>query len=74
MSPLAEALDQGHGETAQLLIDKRADVCATNTRGETPLHFVACEGLVEMVGLLIDKGADVSASVNPPPSTLNPKP
>ena len=46
-SPLEEALDQGHATTAQFLIDEGADLLHINNAGQTALHYVASEGMVE---------------------------
>lgn len=47
--------------TAELLIQKGADVNKPNTTGVQPLHDAAMHGDVSMVQLLIDSKADVSA-------------
>ncbi|KAJ1492210.1 hypothetical protein T484DRAFT_1771711 [Baffinella frigidus] len=56
----------GAEEVVALLIDKRADVNAKTTLGETPLHAAAhwpghCEGVVS---LLLKHGADPSMRTN----------
>ena len=45
-----------------LLLDKGADVAATNEYGWTALHWAAQEGHKDVVALLLDKGADVAAT------------
>jgi len=46
----------------QLLINKCADVNATNKDGQTPLHFAVFNGQEEVARLLVDKGADLEAT------------
>jgi ankyrin repeat protein len=47
---------------AQLLIDKGANVSATEQDRETPLHLASSEGHEGLAQLLIDRGADISAT------------
>ncbi|KAJ5608079.1 hypothetical protein N7537_004698 [Penicillium hordei] len=57
--PLFAASKGGFLDIVQLLIQKGADVGASDTFRETPL-YIACEnGHIEVVRLLLDKGADV---------------
>ena len=51
---------KGPTETAQLLIDKKADVNQTNTNGATPLYLAVFVGHLQMTKLLISAGADVN--------------
>ena len=61
-TPLVLAVDSGHKEIAELLIDKGVDVNAVGgLLGWTPLHWAASEGRKEVAELLIAKGADVNA-------------
>lgn len=55
LSPLHTAASTGHTEVVQLLINKGADLCLTNQRGETALHFAAKWGYVEIVRILLEK-------------------
>jgi len=48
-------------EIAEVLIANGADVNATKSHEQTPLHDAAREGHKEVAELLIDKGADVNA-------------
>jgi ankyrin repeat protein len=62
-TPLHWASREGHLEVAQLLLDKGADVKATNSNcGGTPLHLASREGHLEVAQLLLDEGADVKAA------------
>jgi len=47
-------------EIAALLIEAGADVNATNTEGNTPLHLVPKEGGAELLALLLGAGADTT--------------
>ena len=49
-------------ETAELLIDKGADINAKDDTGGTPLFWAALEGNEEVAELLIGQGADVNAA------------
>ncbi|HUU16925.1 MAG TPA: ankyrin repeat domain-containing protein [Sedimentisphaerales bacterium] len=54
---LHEAVDSGHKELVQYLLDKGADINAKERRGWTPLHMASAAGQREIVELLISKGA-----------------
>jgi ankyrin repeat protein len=60
MTALMYAAQNGHLETAKLLIDKGADVNAKDY-GMTALMYAAQNGHLEIANLLIDEGADVNA-------------
>jgi ankyrin repeat protein len=49
------------GAIARLLIEKGADVNATNKNGQTPLHVGAAWGRADLVRLLIDRGAEFTS-------------
>ena len=53
----------GLSETVRVLIAAKADVNATNARGETPAHIAADAGpgSEETLGILIDAGANIHA-------------
>lgn len=55
---LHQSAQEGHLKIIQYLIDKGADVNATNEDGTTPLHLVAYQEAVE---LLLKNGADIEA-------------
>lgn len=58
-SPLMMAALRGMTATAQLLIDKGADV---NKPGWAPLHYAATKGHVEIMNLLLEHHAYIDAS------------
>jgi ankyrin repeat protein len=64
MTPLHVAAGVGQKETAQLLLDKGANVNAKNNDGDTPLHAAAVGGNQAVAELLLTKGADVNAKNN----------
>lgn len=45
---------------ALFLLNHGAKVNVTNSRGETPLHFAAANGLLKVLGALLEAGADPS--------------
>ncbi|TRX89494.1 hypothetical protein FHL15_009663 [Xylaria flabelliformis] len=56
------AIENGHHEIVQLLIEKGADVESEDSYGYTPLHIAAENGHQEIVQLLIEKGANVESA------------
>jgi cytohesin len=61
-TPLHAAIAERHGDVAELLIDKGADVNARNMSQLTPLHFLGVYmHAPKLAELLIQKGADVNA-------------
>ena len=61
LTPLSCAVLFDHAETAELLIQKGADVNAKGRDGGTPLHSAAFLGQIETAKLLIQNGANVNA-------------
>ena len=57
---LIYAVDKGHHELAERLVEHGADVNAENEIGWTALMSAAVNGDVETAGLLLDNGADVN--------------
>jgi len=56
---------EGHAETAQLLVDRGANVDAKNDDdGDTPLHDACREGHPETAQLLVDRGANIDTKNN----------
>ena len=53
--------DLDHGRIVALLVEKGANVKATEKDGYTPLHIAAFRAREDYVGLLLDKGADIQA-------------
>lgn len=59
-TPLGCAIEAGHADVAQALLDSAADI-NTRSSGLTPLYIAARAGQREIVALLLAKGADVNA-------------
>jgi ankyrin repeat protein len=59
---LHKAAGSGSEGTVRLLVEKGADVTATDKNGVTVLHEAAGSGREGTVRLLIDKGADARAT------------
>ncbi len=58
-TPLHVAIQVGHYDVVELLIEKGADVNAKNVHGNTPLHIVVIVGETVFVKLLIRNNAKV---------------
>lgn len=56
-TPLHSAAWRGKTKIAEELIRHKADVCAMNKSGQTPLWIAAYNGDVQLVQLLLDNGA-----------------
>lgn len=61
MTPLHRASVKGHVDIVRLLINKGADIEATDGRGWTPLHIAAMKGHAQIVELLTQSGAKLDA-------------
>ena len=60
-SPLRAAVQFGHYATAELLIDRAANVSLADERGCTPLHAAARFRHTSAARLLLERGAAVDA-------------
>ena len=60
-TPLHYSIVHGHTPIVERLLDKGADVKATDANGETPLHDAATFGRIEVVTMLLAHKADVNA-------------
>lgn len=59
---LHRAARGNHPEVLRLLINKGADVDATDsTHGSTALHFAAFKGSQDCINVLLDYSADINA-------------
>ena len=61
MTTLHHASRKGEFNTAQLLLDKGADVNAIDIKNQSPLHHASNSGHLEIVRLLLDSGANIEA-------------
>jgi ankyrin repeat protein/predicted Ser/Thr protein kinase len=59
--PLHLAAQEGHVNTAKLLIENGADVCAEGEDGWQPLHVATLEGHADVARLLVEHGANFRA-------------
>ena len=60
-TPLMYAVQAGHLDCVNLLIDHGANVTATNNIGNTALHFSVESHKIDIVKLLIKNGANINA-------------
>lgn len=58
-TPLMSAIAADHEECANLLLEARADITGSTTKGLTPLHIAAENGRVWAIKTLLDKGMNV---------------
>ncbi|KAA0146900.1 hypothetical protein FNF31_07679 [Cafeteria roenbergensis] len=58
------ASEHGHAHVARLLLDRGADLKATNQDGAAALAMAADRSEVDTVRLLLDRGADLEAKDN----------
>ncbi|KAA0170630.1 hypothetical protein FNF28_01392 [Cafeteria roenbergensis] len=59
VTALIVAAEHGHKDTVELLLDRGADLEATDDDGSTALVFAASGGHKDTVELLLDRGADL---------------
>lgn len=62
ITPLHWAAERGKPGTTALLIERGADLEATNLAGTTPLMTAAKEGRTDTASVLLEKGANVEAA------------
>jgi ankyrin repeat protein len=60
-TPLHHAVNGGHLELAELLLDRGADVGARDAEERIPLHLASYMGNTDVVRLLLDRDSDVTA-------------
>ncbi|KAL1532058.1 Acyl-CoA-binding domain-containing protein 1 [Salvia divinorum] len=58
-TPLHWAVDRGHLNITELLLNKNADVNAKDGEGQTPLHYAAVCERTAIAELLVKHGADI---------------
>jgi len=64
-TPLTAAADANDTATVRYLVEKGADINASNGLGDTALILAASHGNVDVIKLLLSKGADVNAVDTP---------
>ena len=57
---LFQAIKEKNLEGVKKALKRMPDVNVKDGYGESPLHWAACYGWVELINLLIDKGADIN--------------
>lgn len=70
-TPLLEAAECGHTAVVQILLEKHAEIDATDCFGCTPLSNAAAAGHRETVTLLLEKGANPISKCSPLPEAIN---
>ena len=59
---LHRAVDEGHTDVVQILIDAGADINTMNIYGNSPLHSASRSGELEVVKMLVRAGAEVNVT------------
>ena len=59
-TPLFIACENGHAETARVLVDNEFAVDQATEKGETPLYMTCRNGHVDVAELLLESGADIN--------------
>lgn len=60
-TPLFYAIDRGSPDIVQVLLDKGADINASNVNGETPLHQAITTDNIVISNMLISRGSNIEA-------------
>ena len=60
MTTLHIAVNEGHLNIAEVVLENNADVDARTKNQRTALHLAAMRGRIEFVKLLLSKGANVN--------------
>ena len=60
-TPVHAALQGGHADVSQLLLQHCVDVDVRGFRHRTPLHFAAYNGMLDIIRMLIKRDADVNS-------------
>jgi ankyrin repeat protein len=69
-SPLHLAVEGGHIETVEVLINRGANVNARSNRGATPLYMAKAIGYDDISQFLVDRGASSSPPLSLPSSSF----
>ena len=60
-TPVHAALQGGHADVSQLLLQHYVDVDIRSFKHRTPLHFAAHNGMLDIIRMLIERDADVNS-------------
>jgi len=64
MKPLLYAVNNGHLNVVEYLVNKKAEIHACVNNGQTLLHIAASSGKLGLVECLVVKGANINAQTN----------